>query len=197
MKPALIVFSVLISLPFWFAAQGTPPPVICRGKSLPITSIPGPEKMTVASIPLRFGGTRLVPHPYANNFPSDEALRLVIKNRDEFSNYWKQLFSQLPLSERVPPVPEIDFSREMVVVAALGRRPGGIFIDGVCEADGQVEVFVSSINVICGAQPDIGRAPADAIRLPKSDLPVVFRETQLSCADVFNLLRSVKPAPGF
>jgi hypothetical protein len=87
------------------------------------------------------------------------------------------------------PLPEIDFSKEMIVVAAMGLRPSSgyaILIDGACEVDGKVEVFVSSVEqVSCG---DIGvfpamTAPADAVRIPRSDLPVVFRETQLSCRE--------------
>jgi hypothetical protein len=78
MKLALIFFSVLTSFSLWFGAQGTPP-VICRGKPLSITLLPG-SKMTGPSLPLRFGGTREFPRL---KFPSDKALRLVIKNRDE------------------------------------------------------------------------------------------------------------------
>jgi hypothetical protein len=82
------------------------------------------------------------------------------------------------------PLPEIDFSKEMIVVAAMGQRPSSgyaILIDGACDVDGQIEVFVSSVEDVSGIGvfPAI-TAPADAVRLPRSDLPVVFRETQLS-----------------
>ena len=86
MKLSLIFFSVLTSLSLWFAPQGTPP-VVCRGKPLSIELLPGP-KMTGPSLPLRFGGTRQLPGPPVNSFLSENALRLVIKNRDEFSDFW-------------------------------------------------------------------------------------------------------------
>lgn len=137
MKLALIFFSVLTSLSMWFAAQETPP-VICRGKPLSITLLPDP-KMSGPTLPLRFGGTRQLPRPPVNSVPSDNAFRLVIKNRDEFSNFWKRLTARVPPGQWVPPLPEIDFSKEMVVVAAMGRRPSPGYwtiTDGACEVDG-------------------------------------------------------------
>ena len=180
MKLALILFSVLTSLSFWFGAQGTPP--VCRGKPLSITLLPGP-KMTGPSLPLRFGGTREFPRPPVNIFRSENALRLVIKNRDEFSNFWERL--RVPPDNWVPPPPEIDFSKEMVVVAAMGQRPSSGYwtiIDGACEVDGQVEVFVSNVeDVRCVGQFPHETHPADAVRLPRTDLPIVFHESQIPC----------------
>lgn len=183
MKLALLCFSVVTSLSVWFVAQRTQP-IVCHGKPLPIGLLPGP-KMTGPSLPLRFGGTREFPRPPVNIFHSENTLRLVIKNRDEFSNFWKQFTAQVPPGSWVPPLPEIDFSKEMVVVAAMGQRPSSGYwtiIDGACEANGQVEVFVSNVeDVSCvGNWPSVSY-PADAVRLPRTDLPVVFRETQIPC----------------
>ena len=111
MKLALICFSVLTSISLWFGAQGAAP-VTCRGKPLPISLLPGP-KMTGPELPLRFGGTRSFPRPPINNFRSEKPFRLVIKNRDEFGNFWKQLPG---------PLPEVDFSKEMVVVAGFAQK---------------------------------------------------------------------------
>jgi hypothetical protein len=183
MKLALIFFSVLTSLSMWFAAQKTPP-VICRGKPLSISLLPAP-KMTGPSLPLRFGGTRPFPSPYVNSFLTDNGFRLVIKNRDEFSDFWKRLTAPVPPGQWVPPLPEIDFSKEMVVVAAMGARPTSGYwtiIDGACEVDGQVEVFVSNVeDASCTGQLAILTYPADAVRIPQTDLPIVFRETQVGC----------------
>lgn len=190
MKLALIFFSVITSLSMWIAAQETPP-VICRGRPLSITLLPGP-KMTGPTLPLRFGGTREFPR---FSFPSDRALRLVIKNRAEFSEFWKQLISRVPPDGWVPPLPEIDFSKELLVVAAMGRQPSSgywTFIDGACEVGGQVEVFVSNVEgASCTLQMQIETHPADVVRLPRTDLPIVFRETQIGCTQWHDqLLRS-------
>lgn len=183
MKLALILFSVLTSLSMSFAVQGTPPGT-CRGKSLPITLIPGP-KMTGPSLPLRFGGTRPVPSPWVNIYPSVRGFRQVIKSRDEFSEFWKGLAGPVASSQLVPPLPEIDFSKEMIVVAVMGQRPTSGYwnaIDGACEVDGKLEVFISSVeDPSCIGVTGSLTYPADAVRLPRSDLPVVFRETQIPC----------------
>jgi len=196
MKPALILFFVLTSLSILGAQERQP--AICRGKSLPITLIPGPKMTVFASLPLRFGGTRPPPLPWVHSFPSDKPLRLVIKSRDEFSDFWKRLTAPVPPGRWVPPLPEIDFSKEMIVVAAMGSRPSSgylIFIDGACEVEGQVEVFVSSVESTCGAELGVVTAPADAVRLPRSDLPIVFRETHLSCTESRDLFKRSSPVP--
>jgi hypothetical protein len=184
MKLALIFFSVLTSLLLSFCAQGTP--TVCRGKSLPITLLPGPQ-MSGPELPLRFGGTRPYPRPPVNMFPSDTSRRFVIKNRDEFNNFWKELTSRIPPSNGIPPPPEIDFTKEMIVVSAMGQRPSSGYrtvIDGACEVDGQLEVFLSNVeDVSCIGVATVLTHPADAVRLPRSDLPVVFRETQIPCKE--------------
>lgn len=187
MKLALIVFSGLTSLSLSFGPQRTSP-VVCRGKPLSIKLLPGP-KMTGPSLPLRFGGTRPFPSPPVNGFPSENTLRLVIKTRDEFNEFWKRFTANLPPDNEVPPPPEIDFSKEMIVVAAMGQRPTSgywTFIDGACELDGQLEVFVSNVEGSACAgygQYAVVTHPADAVRLPQTDLPVVFREAQISCTE--------------
>jgi hypothetical protein len=193
MQLALIFFSILASLSLWFAGPATPP-VICRGKPIPIQLLPGP-KMTGPSLPLRFGGTRPLPRPPINSFPSENALRLVIKSRDEFTDLWKRLSDRVPPGQSVPPPPKIDFWRDMVVVVAMGARPTSGYwtiIDGVCEVDGQIEVFVSNVEgSVCagyGQMPAV-MYPADAILIPHTDLPIVFRETQVSCPQWYKQFR--------
>jgi len=138
-------------------------------------------------VPLRFGGTREFPRPPITGFRSDKSFREVIRNREEFIDFWKRLHAPVSPGGFVLPLPAIDFSKEMIVVAAMGVRPTSgysILIDGACEVDGQVEVFVSSVeDVSCVGVFTTLTYPADAVRLPRSDLPVVFRETQLSCKE--------------
>jgi hypothetical protein len=179
----LIFFSVLTSLLLWFGAQEKQP-IVCRGKVLPIALVPGPE-MTFVPVPLRFGGTRPPPLPWFHSFPTKDGFRQVIKTRGEFTDLWKRLLAPLSPDRWVPPMPEVDFSKEMVIVAAMGQRPSsgyGIIIDGACECDGRVEVYVSSNENACGgAAFPVMTAPADAVRLPQTNLPVVFREIQARC----------------
>lgn len=199
MKIALVFFSVLTSLSLWFPPQETQP-AVCRGKPLSITLIPGPEMSVTGTVPLRFGGTRPGPLPWVNGFPSEKKLRLVIKNREEFSDYWKQLTSKVPPGDWAPALPEIDFSKETIVVSAMGTRPTsgyGTIIDGVCEVDGRVEVFITNYEGgPCGMQLQILTAPADAVRIPRTDLPIVFRETDLGCKEIQDQLMRSRRVPG-
>jgi hypothetical protein len=184
MKLALLLFSVLTSLSLLVSQQGTPM-ATCRGKVLPIALLPGP-KMTGPSLPLRFGGTREAPRPPIHSFITEKGFRLVIKNREELSDFWKRFTGQINPSNGTVPMPEVDFAKETVIIAAMGMRPSSgywILIDGACEADGQVEVFITRVEGRCGAEFGVITYPADAVRIPKTDLPVMFRETELSCTE--------------
>jgi hypothetical protein len=195
MKLALICFSVLTSLSLSFGVQEKAPTLECRGKPLPITILPGPTMQSIA-VPLRFGGERPLPLPWFNSFPSKTPFRLVIRNRDEFSDFWKQRISPVPPGQWLPSMPEVDFSKEMVIVAAMGERSSSgysIMIDGACEVDGHVDVFVSSFENACGgATLGVMTAPADAVRIPRTELPIVFREFQPTCTEMQKLMQGVK-----
>ena len=74
-------------------------------------------------------------------------LRVVIRDRDAFLEMWKQVNSR-----RFPPPspPEIDFSRDMIIVVAMGERSTGgysVIIDGVYERDQKLEVDVKSTSL--------------------------------------------------
>jgi hypothetical protein len=191
MKPALIFLSVLGGFSLWIVPQW-PSRLECKGKPLPIAMLPGP-KMTGPSLPLRFGGTRPFPGPPVNSFRSETGFRLVIKSQEEFKDFWHRFTSQMPPDSKAP-MPEVDFSKHMIVVSAMGQRPTSgryqIFIDGACEVDGRVEVFVSNVdNPKCIGGFTTLSYPADAVLIPRTDLPVVFRENQISCADWKNFIR--------
>jgi PrcB C-terminal len=80
-------------------------------------------------------------------------------------------------------MPEIDFSREMVVVAVMGQQPSSgyaIIIDGAYERDDQLEVVVKSvINLKCHGGFTMVTSPIDTVRRPKIERPVVFCEIQV------------------
>ncbi len=142
----------------------------CRGKAIPVSllDIGGPKLPEPRNISLLHGGI-------------SQRSRLVIRTRDEFTKLWTQL---LGTSSYRPPPPEVDFSREMLVVAAMGEQPSSgyeIVIDGACEVDNRVEVFVRSMSFAkCAMQAMVVTAPVDIVRLPQTQLPVVFQETEVS-----------------
>jgi hypothetical protein len=114
--------------------------------------------------------------------------RLVIRDRAEFNELWQQIMQQL--SEK-PPLPEVDFSREMLIVAAMGSQPNPheLIVESACEVDNQLEVLVRNTRFLwCGLHAGLLPQPVDIVRLPKTDLPVVFREIEFT-ADCNGVLR--------
>ena len=118
------------------------------------------------------------PGPLTTNSGIVKRLRIVIRDRDAWVELWKQLSSkQFPQ----PPLPEIDFSREMLIVVAMGEQGTGGFsisVDGVYEKNNKIEVIVKSFRP--GKKCMLTQAltqPVDVVRLKKSDYSVVFRET--------------------
>lgn len=104
-------------------------------------------------------------------------LRVVIRDGDAWRELWKEFTSR---QKPAPPLPEIDFSREMLIVAAMGERNMGgfqIIVDGVYERDKKLEVVVKSTSP--GKNCMLTQAftqPVDIVRVKKSDHSVVFRE---------------------
>lgn len=147
---------------------------VCRGKTVAVS-------LMEPLFGLKMSGRRI---PFLPGGISQRA-RLVIRDRDEFNELWNQM---MRLASNKPPLPEIDFSREMIIVAAMGQQPSRyeIIIDSACEVDNQLEVVVRSTKFLpCGLQAGLLPESVDIVRLPKTDLPVVFRETEATsdCKD--------------
>lgn len=169
MKRALLACS--LPLLFSLLSYQNPPAkqeVGCRGKEVPVSRFDyGGMKRSGTRIPFSAGGP---PKP----------ARIVFRERDEFDKFWQKI-AYSPTYKA--PLPEVDFSREMVIVAAMGGKISpayAILVDSACEVNNQLEVQVLSTDYNrCGLQPGIGSAPLDMVRVPKTDLPVVFRETEV------------------
>jgi len=142
------------------------PESVCRGKTVTVSLMERP-------FGLKVNGRRT---SYLS-FGISQRARLVIRDRDKFNELWNQIMR--PVSDK-PALPDVDFSREMLIVAAMGQQPSVyyIIIDSACEVDNQLEVLVRSTSFSCGAYLGMLPETVDIVRLPKTDLPVVFRETE-------------------
>jgi hypothetical protein len=72
----------------------------------------------------------------------------------------------------------------MLVAVVMGNKPTPgyqIIIDGACEIDGHLDVFMTSIDPTGCSQFEGKSAAADIVILPRTDLPVVFRENKVDC----------------
>lgn len=135
------------------------------------------------------GATELTVEPVeeiANRFYSGvgDRRRVVIRTTEDWHALWAELtILQVPQ----PDPPGIDFDREMVIVATMGRQSTGgylITIPTVHEHEGNL--FVEVVEVSPG--PDCMTtqaltAPATAVKVEARDQPVTFveRSEQQSC----------------
>ena len=148
----------------------TTPELVCRGKAVAVSLLARPYGMELS-------GPRT---SYLQGGISQRA-RLVIRDRDKFKELWDQITRA---TSDKPPLPEVDFSREMIIVAAMGGPQSSrneIIIDSACEVDNQLEVMIRSTKFLpCGLQAGLPPETVDIVRLPKTDLPVVFKEIEVT-----------------
>jgi len=106
-----------------------------------------------------------------------DSVRLVVRDSRQWGEYWRRINSPFFPPPAQPP---IDFAREMVVVAALGRRPSlgyDIVIDSAARDSAGIAVYLRRSNP--GARCPLPAAltqPVDLARMPASDLPLRFTE---------------------
>jgi len=120
---------------------------------------------------------RAEPYSFEYNSGLSSAARLVVRDAGVWQSLWTQIYQQrFP----VPARPAIDFSREMVVVVALGTRSSGgysILIDGASGEGANVAIAVRSIapGQKCGVTAALTQ-PVDIARMPRRDGKVSFAE---------------------
>jgi hypothetical protein len=102
-----------------------------------------------------------------------DSSRRVIRDTIEWKSVWKQAVSR----QATPPArPTVDFSKEMVVVAAAGRmKPGdAIHVDSV-GARGNLTVIVIRTTKACQSFAS-DAFPFELARVPRNDGNIQFRE---------------------
>ena len=123
---------------------------------------------------------RLRSEPYSFEFYSglDKPARLVVRDPATWQAIWNQIYlRQTP----VPPLPRIDFSHDMILVAALGSRSTGgfsILLGEASEAanDGVTVIVDSSSPGSNCIVTEAFTQPVDIARLPLRDGAVSFVE---------------------
>ena len=106
-----------------------------------------------------------------------DSLRLVIRDDAKWRDYWLRIHSPfIP----APPVPPVDFGREMVVLASLGARPTegyDIIIQSAERDSAGIRVTLRRSNPGRGCMlASSVTHPVDLAKLEASDLPVRFDE---------------------
>ncbi|MEA2706153.1 MAG: hypothetical protein QOH22_941 [Gemmatimonadaceae bacterium] len=128
---------------------------------------------------------RAEPYAFTSNSGFDKPERIVVRD----AAVWRALWSQIYLrSAPVPAPPDIDFSREMVVVVALGSRSTGgygILLEEASE-DGPSGTAIAVRSTSPGSSCAVTLAftqPVDVARLPlrQGDVRFVERAQVFDC----------------
>lgn len=108
----------------------------------------------------------------------DQPQTLVVHDRDTWVRTWSDIQRRVTPA---PALPDVDFSKDLVVVASLGSRPSSgfdIVLTSASEANGVVTVEVQARspgpNCVVAA---VVTSPADAARLTRRSGAVVFHTT--------------------
>jgi hypothetical protein len=106
--------------------------------------------------------------------------RLVVRDANAWRDTWTAIWRDV---SPPPPLPVVDFSRDMVVVAALGQRPTGGFSIVIADArveNGGLRVTVRTVSPGpgCGTTLAITQ-PVDAARLPRFDGRVTYDDVSI------------------
>ena len=111
--------------------------------------------------------------------------RLIIRDAETWKAHWATIHRPIVPS---PPVPEIDFAREMVILAAAGTKPNEGHVIRITDATANasrllVTVRHSATGDGCVVSAVISQ-PVDIVRIPATSLPVEFADvtTRVDCA---------------
>ena len=121
---------------------------------------------------------RAEPYSFSYNSGMDQPARLVV--RDDAT--WRELWSKIHNRQTpIPAVPAVDFSQEIIVIAALGSRATGgysiLLEKAVEDGRGATEVTVRSISpgTRCGVTQAVTQ-PVDVARLQRRNDTIRFVE---------------------
>jgi hypothetical protein len=110
-----------------------------------------------------------------------DSSHVVLRDSVTWRRVWQRLNSPfIP----PPPLPSVDFSREMVIVTAMGARPSAgydVVIEGADLDSTGIEVAVRRTTPGRGCPvAAVITQPVDLARLPASERPVRFRERSVT-----------------
>lgn len=128
----------------------------------PAPAPPGATGSVVDSVQASF--TRMLTQ---QNTGFDEPAELAIRDRASLESAWSRVFNQVQGN----PAPDIDFSRETVILVALGRLGTGghtVHVDGVGRsAEGAVVSYTASAPAEgCDVSQSM-TSPVDVVRTPR------------------------------
>lgn len=123
---------------------------------------------------VRFTGA---PGSYAYYSGIDDSLHVAIRDRAQWQRYWTAIHRRISPQ---PPLPDVDFAREIVLLAAMGRRPSGGYVLRIASASEMAGVLRVDVE---RREPGRGcilnaalTSPVDLVRVVSRADSVVFVE---------------------
>jgi hypothetical protein len=111
----------------------------------------------------------------------ETAMAVAIRDRAAWLSAWAQMYGRT--NTLPPPLPEIDFANEMILLVALGTQPSSgydVIIDRASESGDVVTVDATARRPgNCGVLTVI-TTPVDVARVPKRTGAVVFRTSPVT-----------------
>lgn len=152
--------------------------------ALLLAACSSPNAPDAAQQPLTVTRLRQGAVSFSYNSGVTDSQRLVIRDQATWQQTWDAIHRfMFP----APALPQVDFAREMVIVAALGQKPTGgysIFIDGATETANGVTVNVRAVSPGNGCAVTLALTqPVDIARVTRREGNVAFAETNatLNC----------------
>ncbi|SRR6266851_9303655 len=139
--------------------------------------------------------------PYKGTFPGmvgsicgkpDPAIFIAVRSRDEWVSYWEPLrprIWQTATNEAAPivPTPEVDFSKNIVLVASLGCKSSGgykVEIESIKENQSELSVNVKATDAGSHCAVTAARTnPTIQVLIPQTAKKIKFNisKTVLNC----------------
>jgi hypothetical protein len=148
-----------------------------------LTACSGPSAVTPATdvpsgatnVEWNDASTVHLAHAYNSGFR--QPVRTIVDNDADWRATWSTFTANLGSP---PPLPEVDFAREQVIVTALGERNSGgydisISRNAATSDDLSVEVTSTRPGPRCGVTAALTQ-PVDMVRIPRQHPPVMFTE---------------------
>lgn len=147
----------------------------CKGADRPRAPDPGPLPPGTHALA---GGARL-PAPAVTGLCYSPPARVVIRSGQEWDQYWIRKNRRCD----PPPLPRVDFSKEMLVYASIGKRMSPrdrVSIDGAGVRNDSLIIVVRRTTLQDGC-PGIQQAtyPQALVKLPIDGRPVRFSEAHI------------------
>jgi hypothetical protein len=113
----------------------------------------------------------------------EDSTRLVVRDTSAWRRAWARLNARYVPQ---PPLPTVDFTRENVLIAAMGVRASGgfeIHLDSAIRKADAIEVIVRSVMPGDGCMVSATfTQPVDLAKIPATPLPVRFRERNVTAS---------------